>query len=101
MTEFISTNVKIDTIEGDVLKWAFGGAYDFWTSEEEARIREGKVYDEIYKEEGKEYHIVDSQKVIDDIIYRLDEMLPEMEEAPQSEIRACKRVVKKLENINQ
>ena len=101
MDEFLPTNIKRNTIEGDVLEWAFGGAYDFWTSKEEARIREGKVYNEIYKKKDKEYHIVDSQEVINDIIYRLDEMLPNMEEAPQSEIRACKRVVKKLESINQ
>ena len=101
MTEFKSTNVKRDTIEGEVLEWAFNGAEDHWCSEEEARIRDGKCYNNIYKKGVKEYHIINSNKVIEDVIYRLDEMLPNMEEAPQSEIKACKRVVKKLESINQ
>ena len=99
MSKFKSTNVKRNTIEGEVLYWALEGGLDYWCSEMESEIREGKCYDKIYKRGAKKYHIINSNEVIEDMIYRLDEMLPNMEETPQSEIRACKRVIKKLKEI--
>lgn len=105
MPKFKSTYVKRNTIEEKVLRWALEGAKDYWCSKVEAHARDGKVYDKLYKRGAKEIHIINSEEVIEDIIYRLNEMLPDMvdsaidEKKAKSEQRAGKRVVKKLNKL--
>ena len=99
MSRFKAISVKSGTIEGDVLKWALNGAKDYWTEESESKIRNGKCYDKIHEQHNKEYYIINSDEIIEDIIYRLDVQLPEIEDAPKYEIRAGKRVVIKLKEV--
>jgi len=105
MNKFKPTNIRRNTIEGEVLEWALEGAKSYWCTKEEAKIRGGKTYSSLYKRGAKQYHIINSEEVIEYIIYRLDEQLPSMRGAAtnegkmMSELRAAERAVNKLKEV--
>jgi|SRR5690554_4765825 len=105
MIGFINTKVKENTLEGEILQWALAAADDYFCTETEANIRDGKKYDKIYHTDKYGFNILAVEEIINDIIYRLDEQLPQMTdsaikyEIPERHLAAARRVVDKLETI--
>ena len=93
---FLNTNIKVETLEADVFEWAGYGSQDhFDEMGEEA---------EVFKIIDGNYYINKKQKIVEDILYRLEEQVIDMhfadyEKENEKYARAANRVVKKLKEV--
>ena len=106
----ISTKIRLNTLEAENFEWAMWGTVSHFEND----LNYDDIGNIFFKKNNK-WHIDDNKKItnkitnkiIDDIIYRLDIMLPEIADAAVNEkkakanTRAAKRVTQKLKNIKE
>jgi hypothetical protein len=88
----MSKHVKLTLQQAEQVEWALGAMDDYWTSESEAIGRDGPVYPESAlphlaplvgprgpAKTAKLLILSDVEEINDDLLYRLEEQLPDME----------------------
>ena len=102
MENMIFTQVRAGTLEEEVFNWARYACKDHF--EADLEWSHEKV-EKMFKKDSQGWHIIKDEDVIDDMIYRLEEQLPAMQDSAvdiikaRKDLQAGKRVANKLKEI--
>ena len=97
--------VQLTKAQAEAVAWALDPMGDYWCSENEAWGRDGPVYDDadLPKLKGTVLVLSPVDEINEDILYRLEEQLPDMirqdPEAPRNGATAALRAARLIRDV--